>query len=362
MEKDILNKNIDRSWVDNNDQPFIISGPCSAENEKQILDTAQRLKNIQYVRIFRAGIWKPRTKPNNFEGIGQEGLEWMKKVKKKTGMLVATEVANAEHVKLCLSFDIDVLWIGARSTASPFTIQEIANALEGDRDRIVLIKNPIHPDIDLWIGALERLFMKGVRKLGVIHRGFYTYKHSQYRNTPCWDVISKFREMVPDVPIICDPSHICGNKIGLIDIMKKAFHFQYDGLMIESHCDPIHAWSDADQQVTPEHLLDMLQKTINNVEEDPKGSEINLNSLRIFIDEIDENLIFLLSERMHIAKKLGSIKKSSDIDTLQPDRWKSVMDKSMNLGRSLGLSEKFLEGIFQLLHQASINVQNTIRE
>ncbi|WP_185861535.1 bifunctional 3-deoxy-7-phosphoheptulonate synthase/chorismate mutase type II [Blattabacterium cuenoti] len=357
MEK--LNNSIDRSWIDKWDQPFIISGPCSAESEKQILETANRL-NSSSVQVFRAGIWKPRTKPNNFEGVGKKGLEWLHKVKKNTGLMVATEIANAEHVRLAISFGIDVLWIGARSTASPFTIQEIADALEGENNKIVLVKNPIHPDIELWIGALERLLGKGIQKLGVIHRGFYTYKNSKYRNQPNWNLLLNFRSLLPRIPIICDPSHICGNKEGIFDIAKAAYHFQYEGLMIESHCDPSHALSDAQQQITPENLLKMLKK-LTSIEKFDQKSKRYLDSFRILIDELDENIITLLAERMNISKKLGSLKKSSDIAVIQPSRWEKIMKKSLFFGKSLGLTEEFLEGIFELLHQESIKIQNQIR-
>ncbi|WP_185859573.1 bifunctional 3-deoxy-7-phosphoheptulonate synthase/chorismate mutase type II [Blattabacterium cuenoti] len=357
MEK--LNNSIDRSWIDKLNKPLIISGPCSAESEQQILETANRL-NPSYVQVFRAGIWKPRTKPNNFEGIGKKGLEWLHKVKKNTGFMIATEIANAEHVKLAVSFEVDVLWIGARSTASPFTVQEIAEALEGENNKIILVKNPIHPDIELWIGALERLLNKGIRKLGVIHRGFYTYKNSKYRNQPNWNFLLNFRNLIPRIPILCDPSHICGNQEGIFDIAKKAYHFQYEGLMIESHCDPDHAWSDAQQQVTPEKLLEML-KTLTDHKKCDQKSKRDLDSFRIFIDELDENIIALLAERMNISKKLGALKKSSDVAIFQPERWKNIMDKSINLGRSLGISEEFLERVFKLLHQESIKIQNQIR-
>ncbi|WP_185867401.1 bifunctional 3-deoxy-7-phosphoheptulonate synthase/chorismate mutase type II [Blattabacterium cuenoti] len=354
MEK--LNNSIDRSWIDKWNQPFIISGPCSAESELQILETANRL-NPSHVQVFRAGIWKPRTKPNTFEGVGQIGLEWLHKVKKNTGLMVATEIANAEHVKLAISFEIDVLWIGARSTASPFTIQEIADALEGENNKIILVKNPIHPDIELWIGALERLSDKGVRKLGVIHRGFYTYKNSKYRNQPNWNLLLNFRSLLPRIPIICDPSHICGNKEGILDITKKAYHFQCEGLMIESHCDPDHAWSDAQQQITPENLLEMLEE-LTCIKKCDQKSKRDLDSFRILIDELDENIITLLAERMNISKKLGVLKKYSDIAILQPSRWEDLLKKSINFGKSLGISEELLEGIFKMLHKESIKIQN----
>ncbi|BBA17232.1 bifunctional 3-deoxy-7-phosphoheptulonate synthase/chorismate mutase type II [Blattabacterium cuenoti] len=357
---DKLNNNIDRTWIDAWNHPFIISGPCSAESERQILETAKRL-NSSYVQGFRAGIWKPRTKPNNFEGVGKEGLEWLRKVKKSTGLMVATEIANAEHVKLAISFGIDILWIGARSTSSPFIIQEIADALEEENNKIILVKNPIHPDIELWIGALERLSGKGIRKLGVIHRGFYTYKNSRYRNQPNWNLLLNFRRLLPKIPILCDPSHICGNKEGILDIAKKAYHFQYEGLMIESHCDPNQAWSDAKQQITPENLFEMLKQLTYIEKCDQKSQKHLLDSFRILIDELDENLITLLAERMNISKKLGTLKKSSDIAILQPNRWKDIMKKSMNFGKKLGISEKFLEEFFQLLHQESVKIQNQIQ-
>ncbi|WP_185877084.1 bifunctional 3-deoxy-7-phosphoheptulonate synthase/chorismate mutase type II [Blattabacterium cuenoti] len=358
MEK--INNSIDRSWIDKFKKPLIISGPCSAESEKQIIETAKRL-DTSSVQIFRAGIWKPRTKPNNFEGIGEKGLEWLRKVKKNTGLMIATEVANEEHVKLAISFEVDVLWIGARSTASPFTIQNIADALEKANDKIVLVKNPIHPDVELWIGALERLLGRGIKKLGVIHRGFYTYKNSKYRNQPNWSTLLSFRNILPRIPIICDPSHICGNKEGIFDIAKKAYYFQHEGLMIESHYDPDNAWSDSQQQITPEELLIMLSKLTNIKDKFSKKSQINLDYFRIIIDEIDENIISLLSERMNTSKKLGALKKSLDIDIIQPNRWNSIMNKSIFLGKKLGLDEKFLKELFKVLHQESIKIQNQIR-
>ncbi|AEU09369.1 bifunctional putative phospho-2-dehydro-3-deoxyheptonate aldolase, chorismate mutase [Blattabacterium sp. (Cryptocercus punctulatus) str. Cpu] len=356
MEKNILNNSIDRSWIEKFDKPLVISGPCSAESEKQIKETAIRM-DTSYVQVFRAGIWKPRTKPNNFEGIGEVGLQWLKNVKKNTGLMVATEVANAEHVKLALSFDIDILWIGARSTASPFTVQEIADSLKGKEEKIILVKNPIHPDLELWIGALERLFSKGIKKLGVIHRGFYTYKTSKYRNQPNWNILLNFNSILPRIPIICDPSHICGNKKGILEISKIAFHFfRCEGLMIESHCDPDNAWSDAKQQITPEKLLEMLKNLIYSNYDDEKYQN-QLDSLRILIDEIDENIITLLAERMKISKKLGILKKKYNIALLQKNRWEYILNKSIKLGKELGVSEEIIEEIFKILHKESINIQ-----
>ncbi|WP_185865248.1 bifunctional 3-deoxy-7-phosphoheptulonate synthase/chorismate mutase type II [Blattabacterium cuenoti] len=358
----ILNDKIDRSWIDKFDKPFIISGPCSAESEKQILDTAYELDK-SYVQVFRAGIWKPRTKPGNFEGIGKNGLKWLNKVQKYTRLMVATEVANAEHVNLCKSHGIDILWIGARSTTSPFIVQEIADALEGDDQIIVLVKNPIHPDIELWLGAIERLYKKGIRKLGLIHRGFFTYKSIKYRNQPNWKLILDIKNYIPRIPILCDPSHICGNKDRIFDVAKKSLnYFSCDGLMIESHCDPNQAWSDSKQQITPKVLLKLLEEIFIKQKQSELKYKKNLYSLRILIDELDENLISILSERMNISKKLGILKNTSDVDILQPNRWKSVMEQSINLGKNLGLSEDFLERIFNLLHKESIKIQNKINE
>ncbi|WP_185855749.1 chorismate mutase [Blattabacterium cuenoti] len=348
-----MNNNIDRSWIDKWEVPFVISGPCSAENEQQVLETAKRLKESCHIQIFRAGIWKPRTKPNNFEGVGEKGLKWLQEVKRKFGIMVATEVANAKHVEQCIGNDIDVLWIGARSTASPFTIQEIAEALEGSNP-IVLVKNPIHPDLELWIGALERLLKKGIRKLGVIHRGFFIYKHSKYRNQPNWNILLELRKIISNIPIICDPSHICGNRKGIMDITNKAFHFPCDGIMIESHCNPDKAWSDAQQQITPENLYDILKRL--NIRSKDK-SKINLDSLRILIDELDENIIFLLAKRMKISKELGTIKKNLDIAIFQPERWKYIIKRYISIGKNLGLSEKLLENIFEILHKESVEIQ-----
>ncbi|WP_185882632.1 bifunctional 3-deoxy-7-phosphoheptulonate synthase/chorismate mutase type II [Blattabacterium cuenoti] len=360
MEKNIINNKIDRSWIDKFNKPITISGPCSAESEAQVLETAKRLDN-KYINIFRAGIWKPRTKPNNFEGIGEKGLHWLQKVKQDTGYMVATEVANEKHVKLALSFDIDILWIGARSTASPFIIQEIADSLEGNKEIIILVKNPIHPDLELWIGALERLFAKGIRKLGVIHRGFYTYNNSRLRNQPNWNILLKFRKMFSRIPLICDPSHICGNKTGIYDIAKIAYHlFKYDGFMIESHCDPLHAWSDVKQQMTPEEVTDLLRNLKYTKNKKQNDDQASLNSLRILIDEIDDNMIYLLSERMKISKQLGILKKTKYLSFVQPDRWKYILTRSLKLGQELGISESIIENFFKLLHEESINIQKNM--
>ncbi|WP_185878124.1 bifunctional 3-deoxy-7-phosphoheptulonate synthase/chorismate mutase type II [Blattabacterium cuenoti] len=356
---DKLNNNLDRSWIDKFNKPFVISGPCSAESEKQVLDIAKKL-NQSYINVFRAGIWKPRTKPGNFEGVGEDGLIWLNKVKKYTGLMVSTEIANAEHVELCISYDIDILWIGARSTTSPFVVQEIAESLEHDNNkRIILIKNPIHPDIELWMGALERLYEKGIRKLGLIHRGFFSYKSLKYRNNPNWDILLHIKKILPRIPIICDPSHICGNRDHIFDVSTQSIkNFKCDGLMIETHCDPDNAWSDSKQQIHPNHLLNFLKKIQNNEFEYKK----EIDSLRILIDELDENVISILSKRMEISKKLGVLKKKLNINTLQPNRWKLIMENYIEIGKNFGISKELIENIFNVLHKESIKIQNKIRE
>src|SRR5690606_3263482 len=240
------------------EKPLIIAGPCSAESETQMLEIAEKLDK-NYVQVFRAGIWKPRTKPNSFEGVGAIGLKWLKKVKEEFGFIIATEVATANHVKLAVEHDVDWLWIGARSTANPFTVQEIAEALK-NTDKTVLVKNPVNPDLELWIGAIERLQSQGIQKIGAVHRGFSTYKKTKYRNNPQWQIALDFMDKMPGIPMICDPSHICGNREGIFDVAQQAFNFEYNGLMIETHNNPDQAWSDAKQQITPENLLETLKK------------------------------------------------------------------------------------------------------
>lgn len=354
-----INDNIDRSWIDKTIRPFVISGPCSAENENQMIFTAKKL-NSPFIKAFRSGIWKPRTKPGNFEGVGKKGLIWMKNVKKMTGLMTATEVANEEHTNLCISFDVDILWIGARSTASPFTIQEIAESLQENKNKIVLLKNPIHPDMDLWMGAVERFYNKGIKKLGLIHRGFYTYKSLKYRNQPNWKMLLEVKKILPRIPIFCDPSHICGKKEGISEVAKKAYYyFNCEGLMIETHFDPKNAWSDAKQQITPEHLSKMLEFFISSKKEDLK--ETTLNLFRTLIDELDENILSIISERMSLSKDLGSFKKSLDIMVLQPNRLKSIMHKYINMGKNLEIREEFIKKFFKLLHEESMRIQNKIR-
>lgn len=348
--------NLKQDWIKKFNNQLLIAGPCSAETKEQVIKTALKMDK-SYVQVFRAGIWKPRTRPNDFEGIGINGLAWLKEVKEKTGLLIATEVANAEHAKLAIENNIDILWIGARSTANPFTVQEIANTLE-NTDKIVLVKNPINPDFELWVGALERLSGKNIKKLGVIHRGFSTYKKYKYRNQPIWKIALDFKNKYPNIPIICDPSHICGNRSGIFDICQKAYNFGYNGLIIESHYDPDNAWTDAKQQILPEILIEIIKniKYNNKIENDLY--EYKMNFIRTQIDENDETLLSILSERMYLSKEVGKLKNSYKKGIFQPNRWETILQSSKNKGISLGLSEFFVEKIFKIIHKESIEIQN----
>lgn len=340
--------------------PLIIAGPCSAETEEQILNIARQLKQDPKVTFFRAGIWKPRTRPGSFEGIGEMGLKWLNKVKRETGLKTATEVANRDHVRLALENDIDLLWIGARSTVSPFIIQEIADELEGT-DKIVLVKNPVNPDLVLWIGALERLQRANIKNLGVIHRGFSTYEKTRYRNIPEWQIVIDLQNHFPKLPIICDPSHIAGNRELIPDLSQTALNLNFNGLMIESHHTPDEAWSDASQQITPKKLSEILTNLIIRQENTPESEFQNqLNRLRSQIDILDNQLLNLLQKRMKIAEDIGSLKKEKNIAVLQNKRWHEILEKMIIKGKSHGLSEEFISKIFKTIHQESIDRQEKI--
>lgn len=339
--------------------PLVIAGPCSAETEEQTLSTARALKNTD-VNYFRAGVWKPRTRPGGFEGIGEPALKWLGTVKREIGLKTATEVANAAHVELALKHDVDLLWIGARSTVSPFIVQEIADTLQGT-DKVVLIKNPVNPDLALWIGALERLQKAGVKKLGVIHRGFSSYQKTKYRNNPEWQLAIDFQKQFPDVPIICDPSHISGKRDIIFDISQTALDLNYDGLMIETHIDPDNAWSDAAQQVTPKKLVEImndLKVRKENIEADLFKRE--LHSLRSKIDVVDQNLLDLLEKRMKIANQIGMLKKNNNVSVLQTTRWTEILENMKAKGLEHDLSEEFTEKFFKAIHQESINHQEKV--
>ena len=350
-----------RTWLDdfNLNHPLVIAGPCSAETEDQVLKIAHDLKDTD-VSVYRAGIWKPRTRPGMFEGVGAIGLKWLDKVKKETGLLTATEVANSSHVKLALEYDIDILWIGARSTVSPFIVQEIADALKGT-DKIVLVKNPVNPDIALWLGGIERLYSANIKKLGVIHRGFSTYEKSKYRNNPEWQLPIELQNRFPDIPLICDPSHIAGRRDILQDISQTALDLNFDGLMIETHIDPDNAWSDAAQQITPSVLVKMMNdlkiRTLTSEEADYKNQ---LNTLRTQIDVIDHGLLETLGKRMKVAVSIGELKKKKNVAVLQTKRWNEILGNMILEGEKKGLSEEFVLRMFKAIHQESINNQEKV--
>jgi chorismate mutase len=350
-----------RQWLDdlNLSHPLVIAGPCSAETEEQVMDIAKQLKGSD-VSIYRAGIWKPRTRPGGFEGVGAIGLKWLQKAKEETGLMMAVEVANATHVKLALEHDIDVLWIGARTTVNPFAVQEIADALV-NTDKIVLVKNPVNPDLALWLGGVERLYNAGIKKLGVIHRGFSTYEKTKYRNIPEWQLAIELHGRFPDLPIICDPSHITGRRDMIQQVSQQALDLNYDGLMIETHNNPDKAWSDAAQQVTPERLKEILKDLVIR-ERINDSHEFNghLREMRVRIDDLDTKIIELLGKRMRIADEIGFLKKDNNVAVLQNRRWKEVLEKMKEEGMQEDLSEDFILRLFRAVHQESIVHQEKI--
>lgn len=352
-----LETSLIKDWKGYKARPFLISGPCSAETEEQVMDTARQLAKIEEVSVFRAGIWKPRTRPNAFEGVGSEGLKWLRNVKQETGMLVGTEVANEKHVYEALKYGIDVLWIGARTSVNPFTVQEISDALKGV-DVIVLVKNPINPDIELWIGALERISRAGITKLGAIHRGFSSFEKTTYRNQPNWQLPIELRRRIPEIPIICDPSHIAGAREYLHEISQKAMDLNFDGLMIESHNNPEKALSDSAQQLLPGELKELLSRLIlrNPSTNDPKLLDV-LGELRQQIDVYDDHLLDLLEQRMKVAETIGRYKKENNITILQSTRWDEIVRKALIKGKAKGLSAELIDTLFKAIHQESINRQ-----
>jgi chorismate mutase len=335
-----------------------MAGPCSVESEEQVLTTARQL-SAQGIKIYRAGIWKPRTRPNAFEGVGSVGLPWLKKVKEQLGMYTATEVANVKHVYEALKYGVDILWIGARTTANPFAVQEIADTLKG-MDIPILVKNPVNPDIELWIGALERLNDAGIRKLGAIHRGFSSYDKSVYRNDPHWQIPIELRRRIPNLPIIVDPSHIGGKRELIYDISQRAMDLNFDGLIIESHCNPDEAWSDAKQQITPDTLKCTVDRIVLRHSDVDKQHSATLEELRTQIDKFDDEILNIFEKRMQIADQIGKFKKDNSITILQSTRWDSILKKRTTMGLSKGLSEDFVMKIFSAIHQESINHQTKI--
>jgi chorismate mutase len=355
------NKKEFRNWLNAHqlEHPIVIAGPCSAETEEQVLRIADELKDTD-VTYLRAGIWKPRTRPGNFEGVGAMGLKWLQKAKAETGLLIATEVANRAHVELALEHDVDLLWIGARSTVSPFIVQEIADALKGT-DKVVLVKNPVNPDLALWIGAVERLHTADIKKLGVIHRGFSTYSKSKYRNNPEWQIAVDFQTRYPDIPLICDPSHITGKRDMILEVSQTALDLNYDGLMIETHYDPDNAWSDAAQQVTPMVLMQIFKDLrIRKEQDDEAGYQSQLGVLRAQIDVIDNAIIETLGKRMKTADAIGALKKERNVAVLQSKRWNEILGKMILEGEQHGLSEEFILRVFKAVHQESIVHQEKV--
>jgi len=339
-------------------RPVIIAGPCSAESEEQVLSVAIDLAAMG-IKIFRAGIWKPRTRPNAFEGVGSTGLPWLKRVKEETGMLTAIEVANVKHVYEALKFGVDIIWIGARTSANPFAVQEIADTLKG-MDIPVLIKNPVNPDVELWIGAIERIYGAGIRRIAAIHRGFSTFTKSDFRNQPHWQIPIELKRRIPNLPVITDPSHICGNREHLLEVSQEAMDLSFDGLIIESHPDPDKAWSDPQQQVRPADLKILLESLILRKREVDNGLALTMAELRAGIDKLDDQIIDIFEERMSIADKIGEYKKAHNVAILQSKRWDSILNHRLNMGLKKGLSNEFITRVFRAIHQESINHQARI--
>lgn len=355
------NKKELRNWLNKMElaHPLVIAGPCSAETEAQVLKIAHQLKDTD-ATVLRAGIWKPRTRPGNFEGVGALGLKWLQRAKEETGMMTTTEVANANHVDLALKHDIDILWIGARTTVSPFIVQEIADALKGV-DKPVLIKNPVNPDLALWLGAVERFYEADVKNLGVIHRGFSTYEKTRYRNNPEWQIPIDLQNRFPDLPLILDPSHIAGRRDIIFDLCQTALDLNFDGLMVETHYDPDNAWSDAKQQITPETLDQMtVDLRIRKEEGDAVEFRNKLATLRAQIDVIDHKLLEVLGNRMKISDDIGALKKKNNVAILQTKRWNEILGKMILQGEEQNLSEEFILKVFKAIHQESISHQNQI--
>ncbi len=351
-----------KEWLPHINNPLLIAGPCSLETEEQALKTAKLLAKDPRVFIYRGGVWKPRTRPGSFEGVGSAGLKWMQTIKQETGLYIGTEVANALHTEEAMKAGLDVVWIGARSTASPFVVQEIADVVKGS-NMVVMVKNPVNPDLQLWMGAIERIYQAGIKNIVAIHRGFTPFRESAYRNYPNWKTVIELRRMMPNLPIICDPSHIAGKREYLFEISQKAFDMGMDGLMIESHIDPSCALSDAAQQLTPADLAKLLDKlvikheTVNNPE-----FENRLDMLRSRIDVIDAELLEILSSRVDIVKEIGKYKKENNVMALQINRWGQLMDNRVNLGKRLDLNETFVKILFQLIHEDSIRMQTEIMD
>lgn len=347
------------NWLSIDKEPLVIAGPCGAETEEQVLDTARQLKQIEQVKVFRAGIWKPRTRPNSFEGVGEIGLGWLKQVQ-QLGLKTTVEVANAQHTELALKYGVDILWIGARTTVNPFSVQEIADVLKGV-DIPVMIKNPVHADLQLWIGAIERVANSGITKLAAIHRGFHDFDKTEYRNKPLWEIPIELKTHLPELPIICDPSHIGGKRTWIQTIAQKALDLGMNGLMIESHRDPDHALSDAQQQLTPDQLKQVLSNLVcrRSGSDDAQVAD-TLTQLRQAIDAIDDELMNVLKKRMKVIEKIGVYKKEHNIMAFQLERWQEILKTRSQWADQSGLPRNYIDKICQLLHEESIRIQTEL--
>jgi len=351
-----------KEWLPHIDNPLLISGPCSLESEEQTLETAKLLAKDRRVFVYRGGIWKPRTRPGSFEGVGPIGLKWLQTVKKETGLLVGTEVANAQHTEQALNAGVDVLWIGARSTASPFVVQEIADVVKGT-NVVVMVKNPVNPDVHLWMGAVERVNQAGIKNIVAIHRGFTPFRETKYRNYPNWKTVFELRRLLPNLPVICDPSHIAGKREFLFEIAQKAFDMGMEGLMLESHRDPSCALSDAAQQLTPADLGKLLDKlVIRHENANNPDFESQLDVLRNRIDALDSELLEILASRVEIVKQIGQYKKDNNVTALQINRWTQLMENRVSLGNKLDINETFVKILFQLIHEDSVRMQTEIMD
>jgi len=348
-----------QDWLPTSGNPLIVAGPCSAESREQLLQTAREIALIPDVKVFRAGFWKPRTRPGEFEGVGKAGIEWLSEVKKQTGLLTTLEVAKPEHVELALKNDVDMLWLGARTVVNPFTVQEIADSLKG-HDIPVMIKNPLNPDIKLWLGAIERIHSSGIRKIIAVHRGFHYFEKSPFRNAPMWEIPIELKRILPSIPIISDPSHICGNRDLLHPISQKALDLEMDGLMIESHFDPEHALTDAAQQVSPTQLGELLDQLVYRQKSGPIDFQNKLEGLRTEIDKLDGELLQILAKRMEVIDEIGEYKKENDITILQMKRWAGIIRDRLGIGTHLGLRENFLKQLLNDIHNESLQRQADI--
>jgi chorismate mutase len=361
MEKR-LDINPIKEWLPQLNNPLLIAGPCSLESEEQALATARLLAKDPRVFIYRGGVWKPRTRPGSFEGIGSIGLKWLTMVREETGLPVGTEVANAQHTEEALKAGLDVLWIGARSTASPFVVQEIADVVKGT-NAVIMVKNPVNPDVQLWMGAIERIYQAGIKNIVAIHRGFTPFQETKYRNYPNWQTVIELRRLMPEVPVICDPSHIAGKREYLYEVSQKAFDMGLEGLMLESHIDPTCALSDKEQQLTPAELAKLLDKlVIRHQSADNPLFENKLEVLRNRIDALDTELLEVLSSRMDIVREIGNYKKTHNVTALQINRWAQLMDDRVKMAEKLNLNRTFTKILFQLIHEDSVRMQTEIMD